>query len=183
MGLAMHLAVGCNTKDDSNPAAPGAPAPTSTPTACPTTLPSGLIMADTPATLTTDSIHAFPVTLSAAGTINRVRIRLTSDTVTSAVVALYTNTASDQPGIRLTQPVGRALDTSTATAYSVATPALAPDIYWVAFIFTGAQPSLQTSTLVGRRFYSIGPHAELPAVMPTGSVYTSQVLVYSYVCD
>lgn len=171
-------------KDDKAPAAPTvAPVATSTPTACPTVLPGGVQMADASTAHNTNTIHAFPVTLSAAGSINRVRLRMTNDGVTGASVALYTNTASGQPGIRLAQGVFRTMDTVTATVFNIQSPLLAPDIYWIAFLFTGSQPELQTVTGSTRRFYSSGPHAELPAVMPTGSVYTSFVSIYTYVCD
>lgn len=171
-------------KDDKAPVAPAAaPAATSTPTACPTVLPGGIQTADSSTAHVPNAIHAFPVTLSAAGSINRVRLRLSNDVVTTASVALYTNTVSGQPGIRLAQGVSRTMDTAAATSFNIQSPLLAPDIYWVAYIFTGAQPELQTILMATRRFYLSGPQTELPSVMPTGAVYTSYVSTYTYVCD
>ena len=171
-------------KDKTTPAAPAAtPVPTSTPTACSTHLPGGILVTDTPSLVNTNTIHAFPVTLSATGSINRVRLRLTTNVVTTAAVAIYTNTTSGQPGIRLAQGVTRVLDPVSASSFNIQTPSLAADIYWVAYIFTGDAPTLQTVTLVGRRFYSLGPHSEFPAVMPSGSIHASNVSMYSYVCD
>ncbi len=176
------------SKDDEAPVAPAAPVATSSPTPCGTVMPSGISIVLTPEGVkATDRIHAFPVSISAESTVNALGFNMVGSTATNVRMALYTNTASTLPGILLSQSTGfQVVNIGAVTKVVIPAVHVAPDLYWVAVIFTGEQPVLGGSTAGSLRYYSgTSPtYDTFPQVMPAGNgTYSSNIPAYAYVCD
>jgi hypothetical protein len=159
--------VSCGKDDPAPPAAPAAP--TATPTPCGTVEPGGIYMVSTPdSAIAVDAIHAFPVTFAATGTVNQLGIYMRGDRVTSGKMALYTNSGSNAPQTLLSQSETKQLLVDEVTKFAIPPVAVNGAIYWVAIIFSGAQPTLHQSSMSGSRYYIAG-QTSFPAVAPAGT--------------